>query len=109
MNAADVIARVARRLNVTVEDIRGPSRKPAVMRARIEAARGIKGLRHLEDGVIARLLNRSKWQVRYYLNDDYCRQKNAASRRWHKDNYTPARKPGKRRPTTTLHEVRLPT
>lgn len=69
MNAMDIVRFVARRHLMTVEDLRSQCRKPRYIAPRIEAVRLLKQY-GLSNGQIGMLLHRSKWTVRYHLNDD---------------------------------------
>ena len=70
MIAIQIVRYVASRHLVTMEELRGPSRVPRLVAARKEIARRLSTEREMTTGQIGRFINRSEWQVRYYLHPE---------------------------------------
>lgn len=75
MNAMQIIREVARQHLLTVDELRGPCKQTRFTTARITAAKALKQQRGLDNGRIGRLLNRTTWTIRYYVNDEFRERK----------------------------------
>lgn len=75
MIALQIVRYVARRHLVTMDELRGPSHVPRIVAARMEISRRLKAERSLSAAQIGRMINRSAWEVRYYLGDEYRRRR----------------------------------
>ncbi len=82
MTAAQIIREVAHAHNLTIEQIRGPSRKPHLVVARREIATRLATERNLTGGQIGMFLHRSIWSVRYYLDPEYRERNIAKGKAW---------------------------
>jgi hypothetical protein len=56
---------------LTLSEVKSTCRKPRYVAARMEIARRLKAERKLSSGQIGRFINRSSWQVQYYLRPEY--------------------------------------
>lgn len=71
MIAIEIVRAVAKSHDVALEQIRSSCHKPRYVAARMEIARRLKTERGLSSGQIGRMINRSSWQVQYYLRPEY--------------------------------------
>lgn len=74
MIAMQIVRDVARRRRISLRDIRGPCRFPHMVAARMEIAQRLRIERGMSSGQIGRFINRSTWQVQYYLQPEYRRR-----------------------------------
>jgi CII-binding regulator of phage lambda lysogenization HflD len=74
MIAMRIVRDVARLHLLTFSQVKGNCKKPRYVAARMEIARRLKSERKLSSGQIGRMINRSSWQVQYYLRPEYRRR-----------------------------------
>jgi len=72
---SSIIDDVTAEYGITREELKGRSRDPHLIKARMVVARRLKAERGLSNSDIGATLNRSWWQVNYYINDTYREKK----------------------------------
>lgn len=85
MNAMQIMRYVASRHLLSVDDLRGPSQAPRIVAARIVVAHLLKHERGLNTGQIGKLLNRTTWTIRYYLDHEFREKRKQRMRRYWPD------------------------
>lgn len=68
MTAIQIVRETARAYGITVAALKSPSKKPVLVRARIDAAQRIRIERGLSSGEMAKFIGRTPWSIRYYVN-----------------------------------------
>ncbi len=80
MTAIEIIRAVARDYGVTVDELKSRRQSAQLFSARIEAANRLRSERNMAPSVIGRLLGRSAWTGRYYVNETMREAKRRAMR-----------------------------
>jgi len=87
MTASLILRQTAEAHGITIAELRSADRRQSLFLARMVAANWLRSERNLSGGQIAKLLNRSIYQTKYYLNADHrnsrreiCRKRNSAGR-----------------------------
>lgn len=83
VSASQIIRDVAKAHRVSVDDIKGKSRAPRMVAARVEIAGRLTSECDMTSGQIAHRIGRTAWTVRYYLDPVFRKKKSARSvSRW---------------------------